>query len=300
MATQSSQLEIVFADFDPLVGAVAECAFAAVLEAHPGAPVRVQVVQGNMLAAVAAGQHMQANGYDDYLTDLGYSQDQKDKFFGMGSGRCREPVLRWDSHAGPILAPVCVTNDNVAAGSSGSSGSTSGPSCSDFTGHIYSPPADDARTFLVYGANSAGVACGNAQVSVSQTFPIQFEEIHEQILREQHPNMEDDFWPLDTQGRIYASSSEPRDDCGVTGVSLLAAVVFPRAHNEHGNTRDVFCNALRAAMSSGRHAKGGKHERIVRVVTHALGTFTGHLDPPQFARSMAEGLDQYLTNAIIT
>lgn len=289
MSKPSCQLEIVFSDFDPLVCAVAECEFAAVIAAHPKAPVRVQVVQGNMLATLPVTGSTQVNGYDEYLSKLGYSPDQKDEFLGIDAAGCREPVLCWDSQAGPTRV---VNNDNPMS----SSGSSCVASYSDNDRQTYSPQIDNARTFLVYGANSAGVACGNAQTSVSQAFPGQFEDIHAQILRQQHPDMEDDFWPLDTQGRIYASSSETEQD---GGVSLLAAVVFPRAHDEHGNTRDVFGNALRVAMSSAAPAKCVKHDKIVRVVTHALGTFTGHLDPSQFARSMAEGLDHYLKNNML-
>lgn len=275
------RLEIVFTDFDPLVCAAAERSFAAVLKAHPAARVRVQVVQGNMLAATIG---VNAHGYDDYLTNLGYSRDQKDEFLKKGFGSCREPILRWDSNADPMSL---ASNENAT----GSSASGFSHSCDDKIGKPYSQPQDTAQTFLVYGANSAGVACGNAQTSISEAFPVQFQEVHAQILREQHADADDDFWPLDTQGRIYAGSSDSGQD---SDVCLLAAVVFPRAHDEYGNSRDVFTNALSAAMSSRAYAKGYAHERSVRVVTHALGAFTGHPDPPQFATSMAEGLANYL------
>lgn len=290
MSKRSSQLEVVFSDFDPLVCAAAEGAFATVLAAHPTVPVRVQVVQGNMLATVPVTGNTQVTGYDDYLNELGYSQDMKRDRLGTEASLCQEPVLCWDSQAGRMS----VVNDDNAVGSSGSSRA---PSCAGNGRQIYVPQIDNARTFLVYGANSAGVACGNAQIAVSRAFPAQFEDIHTQILEEQHPDMQDDFWPLDTQGRIYASRTATEQE---GGASLCAAVVFPRAHDEYGNTRDVFSNALRLAVSSSSApAKRGNQDQIVRVVTHALGTFTGHLDPPQFAESMAAGLDHYIKSDLL-
>lgn len=291
MAKRSSYLEIVFTDFDPLVCDAAQCSFATVLEAHPAAALRVKVIQGNMLAAIprdAKAGHMKAAGYDDYLTGLGYSSNQKDKLIGMGSGRCTEPMLLWDS----LTGPTCAASNNNAAGSSGSSFVLSSV---ENNAQPYSTPIDDARTFILYGANSAGVACGNAQTSISKTFPVQFKEIHSQILQEQQADGEDDLWPLDKEGHIYASSSEPDLD---GEVSLLAAVVFPRAHDEYRNVQDVFTNALRMAVASGACSKGCV-PGTVRVITHALGTFTGHPDPPQFAKSMAEGLADFLKDGIL-
>jgi len=290
MAKGSYRLELVFADFDPLVCTAAQRSFNTVLDAHPGAPVRVKVVQGDMLAAIAGVRHAKAVGYDEYLSNVGYSQHQRDEFLRNGSGRCREPRLWWDSVSG---GRRCVASSDDAAGSSGSGSILSqGARCSQ----PYSPPTDTARTFLVYGANSAGVACGNAQKSVSEVFPTQFQDVHAQIIHEQKGDADSDCWPLDTQGRIYASSSGSETN---DGVSILAAVVFPRAHDEYGNTRDVFTNALRAAISSGAYAKGCTDDHTVRVVTHALGTFTGHHDPPQFATSMADGLDHFLKNDML-
>jgi hypothetical protein len=75
-----------------------------------------------------------------------------------------------------------------------------------------------------------------------------------------------------------------------SNVLLLACVVFPRAVDEQANTRETFASALNAATNQ---AAGG---RTVRVVTHALGVFTGHHDPPLFAKSMAQGLAAFLNS----
>jgi hypothetical protein len=103
-----------------------------------------------------------------------------------------------------------------------------------------------------------------------------------------------------------------RDRVGSKGVggegdlSLLSCVVFPRAVDEQGNARETFGTALNVATTHALATQGPSTcssspagycvsvHKTVRVVTHALGAFTGHSDPPLFAKSMAQGLLSFL------
>ena len=55
-----------------------------------------------------------------------------------------------------------------------------------------------------------------------------------------------------------------------------------------------FRDALEVAIGVGACEASRSHSKTVRVVTHGLGSFTGHPEPEKFAVSMAAGLADFL------
>lgn len=152
-------------------------------------------------------------------------------------------------------------------------------------------------TFLVYGGNSAGCPAGNAQRAVFAAFPEKFVEIETCIRHERElaGTWDGDCWPLDTNGAVRLSGGEG-------GVRLAACTVFPRdARRELEDTRVVFREAVRLAVTTGAGPGSGSHgDTGIRIVTHGLGVFTGHRDPPRFAQAMARGLEDFLAYSGLT
>ena len=134
-------------------------------------------------------------------------------------------------------------------------------------------------TVLVFGGNSAGVASGRLQRAVCEQFPDGFQAIHQQL--KDLPDWDPNCWPQDHQGELYVAQTR-------AGPWLVSCVVFPRdACHEFEHTETSFREALALAVQL---ADGGD----VRVVSHALGSFTGHPAPQRFAESMARGLEQFI------
>ncbi|CAE7183966.1 unnamed protein product, partial [Symbiodinium necroappetens] len=112
----------------------------------------------------------------------------------------------------------------------------------------------DVPTFIMYGANTAGIASGNLQKAISEAFPEQFADIQRQM--SQAPP-HDGFG----NGEVFVSHES-------SNVRLLAVSLFPRSSEGPAAVRRGAADALCAA----RALTGPSF----RVVTHALGSFTGH------------------------
>eukprot|EP00434_Breviolum_minutum_P016148 symbB.v1.2.014229.t1/scaffold1035.1/size234022/5 len=126
--------------------------------------------------------------------------------------------------------------------------------------------------FLVFGANTAGVAAGNLQKAISAAFPEQFLDLQEQIVgREQE----------EADGEVYVSRRTVPGN-----LWLIAVVCFPRNRNEFAVTKMGFQNALRCALQ----LTEGNGVDVCHVLTHALGSFTGHPGAHDFPVHMMAGL----------
>ena len=88
-----------------------------------------------------------------------------------------------------------------------------------------------------------------------------------------------------------------KDKKNVT-MRLVHCTVFPRnAVAEQEICRNVFRRAVEEILPlCSIRTKEEEEEEVIHVVTHGIGVFTGHPDPGAFARSMAHGLGDVLSN----
>ena len=145
---------------------------------------------------------------------------------------------------------------------------------------------DQTPTCVVFGGNTAGVAAGNAQRAISRAFPRQFHEIATQVRNAHASDWDDECWPQESVGSLYASST-------LGGVRLVSCSVFPRdARCEQETVRRVFRDALIFVAAEGARCEPPLAR--LRVVTHGLGVFIGHPDPAAFACAMVRGLADFV------
>eukprot|EP00439_Symbiodinium_sp_Y106_P061731 s2335_g9.t1 len=189
---------------------------------------------------------------------------------------------------GPLVAVRVVRGDltAVALGDLGEAVGTQGGAASSSSGSsaVARPPDAGVRpvetdldvpTFIMYGANTAGIASGNLQKAINEAFPEQFADIERQM--SQAPP-HDGFG----NGEVFVSHES-------SNIRLLAVSLFPRSSEGPAAVRWGAADALRAAQ-----ALTGPS---FRVVTHALGSFTGHPRPQQFAECLALGVEDWLSDS---
>eukprot|EP00439_Symbiodinium_sp_Y106_P063581 s2335_g9.t2 len=191
---------------------------------------------------------------------------------------------------GPLVAVRVVRGDltAVALGDLGEAVGTQGGAASSSSGSsaVARPPDAGVRpvetdldvpTFIMYGANTAGIASGNLQKAINEAFPEQFADIERQM--SQAP-------PHDGFGNGEAGLRQTHQ---LNVGRLLAVSLFPRSSEGPAAVRWGAADALRAAQ-----ALTGPS---FRVVTHALGSFTGHPRPQQFAECLALGVEDWLSDS---
>ncbi|CAE7236104.1 unnamed protein product [Symbiodinium natans] len=165
--------------------------------------------------------------------------------------------------------------EEVGGGSGASSASaTAAAPPSALARHVDSDAFRDVPTFIMYGANTAGLASGNLQKAISEAFPEQFADIAQQMC--QAPP-HDGFG----HGEVFVSH-ESRN------IRLLAVSLFPRPSEGPAAVRRGAADALRTAQ-----ALAGPS---FRVVSHALGSFTGHPRPQDFAECLAGAVEDWLSD----
>ena len=143
-----------------------------------------------------------------------------------------------------------------------------------------------ASTAIIFGGNSAGVPSGNAQKSIQSTFPEAFEEIQLAIKEQYGSKWDQARW---STGDVYHSRDHDliTNNGNKSTLCLISATVFPRdATSELENTRLIFCNALKRALTCNK----------TRIITHGLGVFTGHPNPEAFGEAMSLGLADFIAD----
>jgi hypothetical protein len=183
---------------------------------------------------------------------------------------------------------------------------------------------------LVYGGNAEGLPVGNAQRDVASNFPEQFQEIRQRLAMESTTKTTNhEMWEvitssahplrhkgcgswnetlgskkcltLEIDGGEEAEEAE-EDDENAT-MRLVHCTVFPRnAVAEQKICRSVFRRAVEEILPlcSNRTEEDEDEDKneVVHLVTHGIGVFTGHPDPGAFARSMADGLGDVLSDLV--
>ena len=227
--------------------------------------------------------------------------------------------------------PLSFDSDRSSAGESKSGKQKSGKQQKKKSGK-QKKSSKQNNMVLVYGGNAEGLSVGNAQKDVASNFPKQFQEIHlrlatmNQVMREEHGEerweevITSNAYPLQCSGQwsgneIMASKKrgfalrmeddddddddeeEMEEDKKNMTMRLVHCTVFPRnAVAEQEICRNVFRRAVEEILPLCSKRTKEEEEEELHVVTHGISVFTGHPDPGAFARSMAHGLGDVLSN----
>ena len=172
---------------------------------------------------------------------------------------------------------------------------------------------------VLFAHNAAGEAAGNLQTLVAQRFPEAFAELRPQAqaalagasLSSTADEVEEDLIP----DKRCSDSVIPRAVDAATGVTLLAPVLYPLG-GDGKNIRVVVRGALRevwgrpTARPPAVHRDGGEDAapanppnacvNILRILTHALGGFTGHPHVHLLARRLVEGVVDFVEEELFS
>merc|ERR1719164_427585 len=135
-------------------------------------------------------------------------------------------------------------------------------------------------------SSSFGVATASDEFDDAKCPDDEFDEIATQVRNAHASDWDDECWPQESVGSLYASST-------LGGVRLVSCSVFPRdARCEQETVRRVFRDALIFVAAEGARCEPPLAR--LRVVTHGLGVFIGHPDPAAFAYAMVRGLADFV------